>query len=466
MFAHREGDEPLWCVGFGGAALAPFVTADGHGSVYALVLYAGVVLLAACFAISHRAWPVAWRVFYAGASLFILGAASLARTVGTPAVLAVVALPFVVCVAGILPFAPATRKRGALRWLAILAALVTAIAHPLANSDRWIVTSAFVIAAVLWLLLVDRQADVPQSSVFVAARERPSVLDWIDAAVIPMLFAVQAVAAIGSAASPEYVWVSTTAVFLAFTWRRAVGSLRDASAFAAAALAIGAVSALPLEVPAGRVAGVVVLGLAALGMHSARPSRSWLAMGGALMLFAATLSLAALTQRVAYRFAPFETEASVTALIVALGLVVVARVWRAIRVATRASMGAQPEWTYARSLKLLVQVVTLAPWLWTFIWGFVELSMAFGPSTSTLLLVAYFAATAVACVAAGRARRAARLRQTGLALGLAAAGTAVYGANTYFDFGARIVAYLVTSAFLLGIAYWYRRPGASPAAAA
>jgi hypothetical protein len=42
----------------------------------------------------------------------------------------------------------------------------------------------------------------------------------------------------------------------------------------------------------------------------------------------------------------------------------------------------------------------------------------------------------------------------------------VYGANTYFDFGARIAAYLVTSAFLLGIAYWYRRPGVAPTAAA
>jgi len=43
-----------------------------------------------------------------------------------------------------------------------------------------------------------------------------------------------------------------------------------------------------------------------------------------------------------------------------------------------------------------------------------------------------------------------------------AAATAVYGAHAYFDFGARIVAYLVTSAFLLGIAYWYRRRGPAP----
>jgi hypothetical protein len=64
------------------------------------------------------------------------------------------------------------------------------------------------------------------------------------------------------------------------------------------------------------------------------------------------------------------------------------------------------------------------------------------------------------CVAVGRARRAARVRQVGLVLALGAASTAFYGASSYFDFGARILAYLVTSAFLLGIAYWYRRPGA------
>src|SRR6266545_743822 len=71
MFAHRENDEPLWCVAFGGAAVAPFVTSDGQGSVYVLIAYGAVVLLAGSFAISHREWPVAWRVFYAAAALLV-----------------------------------------------------------------------------------------------------------------------------------------------------------------------------------------------------------------------------------------------------------------------------------------------------------------------------------------------------------------------------------------------------------
>ena len=51
IFAHVENDEPLWCVAFGGAAVAPFVTSDGHGSVYALLAYGTLILLSACFAI-------------------------------------------------------------------------------------------------------------------------------------------------------------------------------------------------------------------------------------------------------------------------------------------------------------------------------------------------------------------------------------------------------------------------------
>jgi hypothetical protein len=123
-------------------------------------------------------------------------------------------------------------------------------------------------------------------------------------------------------------------------------------------------------------------------------------------------------------------------------------------------MGARPEWSYVGQARALVRAEILAPWIWAFLWVLIELSMAYSPSTSTLLLVTYFAVTAVACVGVGRARHSPRLRQTGLCLALVAAATAFYGATTYFDFGARIAAYLVTSAFLLGIAYWYRRSGA------
>jgi succinate-acetate transporter protein len=144
---------------------------------------------------------------------------------------------------------------------------------------------------------------------------------------------------------------------------------------------------------------------------------------------------------------------------VLVALIVTMRAWHALVTATRMSVTSRPRRAYAPSLRLMLRAIVLAPWVWAFLWVLFELAMAYSPSTSTLLLVTYFASTAVTCVAVGRARRAPRLRHVGLALALVAAATAVYGASSYFDPGARIVAYLVTSAFLLGIAYWYRRPG-------
>jgi predicted membrane protein DUF2339 len=461
VFAHGEEDEPLWCVGFGGAALAPFVTSDGRGSVYVLALYAAVVMLPACFAISHRNWPVGWRVFYLVAALFVGGVAELAHAGGTLAFTVALALPFVIAGAGIMPFAPAARKRGALRWLTLLAIAALLIAHS-PHDVAWIVASLTGAALVAWLVLLDHTADVPTSSVLASARTRTELLDWIDAAFIPLMFSgyLLRVLELGvgtvHAALPGF---ALAIVIGAFAWRRAVGALRDAAAFASVLLAIGATFALPLEQPTGRIAFLSALGLAVLSLHRARPSRAWLGMGAACLALAALGSLGALLGRPSYQFTPFGTEPVGTAIIVTIALAIVARFWPTLRIATRISLGERQEWTYASQLRRIIRIAVLAPWLWTFLWVLVELSMSYSPSTSTLLLVTYFAATGVACVAVGRMRRSASLRQTGLGLAVIAAVTAFYGATTYFDFVARIEAYLVTSAFLLGIAYWYRRAG-------
>ncbi len=461
VFAHGEGDEPLWCVGFGGAALAPFVTSDGRGSVYVLALYAAVVMLPACFAISHRDWPVGWRVFYLVAALFVGGVAELANTGGTLAFAVALALPFVIAGAGIMPFAPATRKRGALRWLTLLAIAALLIAHS-SHDVAWIVASLTGAALVAWLVLLDHSANVPTSSVLASARSRADLLDWVDAAFMPLMFSAYLLRVLELGVGTVHAAVPGFALAIvigAFAWRRSVGALRDAAAFASVLLAIGATFALPLEQPTGRIALFAALGIAVLNLHRARPSRAWLGMGAGCLALAALGSLGALLGRVSYQFTPFATEPVGTAIIVTIALAIVARFWPTLRVATRVSLGERQEWTYAAQLRRIIRVAVLAPGVWTFVWVLVELSMSYSPSTSTLLMVIYFAGTGVACVAAGRMRRSASLRQTGLGLAVIAAVTAFYGATTYFDFIARIEAYLVTSAFLLGIAYWYRRAG-------
>src|SRR5262252_2280899 len=79
LFAHAEQDEPLWCVAFGGAALAPFVTSSDEGNFFALVGYGAFLLFAASFAISHRAWPVAWRIFYLVSGFYVVTATVMSR---------------------------------------------------------------------------------------------------------------------------------------------------------------------------------------------------------------------------------------------------------------------------------------------------------------------------------------------------------------------------------------------------
>jgi len=459
VFARREDDEPLWCVAFGGAAVAPFVTSNGTGSEYALVAYGVVLLLFACFAISHREWPVAWRVFYLAAALFVVASAASASPNGTPGFLTALALPLVVGAVGVLPFAPDTRKRAALRWLALLALLASLAAHAPSVFDAWVISVGIFVAAALWLTIVDRMSGVAQSSILASTAGRSGLLDWLDVAAIPLLLSARASDVLPPGESASIFYGAAAILLLAFAWRRAAGSARDAAAGGLMMAAFAALMKAPLETPTGRVAALLVLSMAALMLHRMRPSLSWVAAGAIVLVAAAGLSVEALTGRAVYRIRPFLTEASFTAACVTVALIIVARTWRWLFDATRAAMTGRPEWTHAGGLRSMLRAVTAAPWVWAFVWGLIELSMAYSPSTSTLLLVAYFAATAVACVAVGRARRAARVRQAGLALGLAAAATSVYGASTYFGIGARIAAYLVTSAFLLGIAYWYRRPG-------
>lgn len=56
VFAHREDDEPLWSVGFSGAAIAPFVTASGKSNLVLLTAYGVAVLSLLCY-LANLVWP-------------------------------------------------------------------------------------------------------------------------------------------------------------------------------------------------------------------------------------------------------------------------------------------------------------------------------------------------------------------------------------------------------------------------
>jgi hypothetical protein len=473
-FARMEEDEPLWCVAFGGAAIAPFVTSDGTGNLYALLVYGLILLIFGCFGIGQRAWPVAWRVFYLAAALVSVSADWLARAHGASGLLATLAFPLIVGAAGVMPFAPESRKRAALRWLALLAlvaafggdrVLYSGLHHSWGPGEQLTFAAAILSAAALWLVIVDRSIDVPQSSLLARNAANHALLHWIDAAVLPLLFSFQAGRVVSQSSQLAVVYAVAAVMLFVFMWRRHVGPARDAGAFAFMMIAAAALVEFAPNATEIQIGLLLGLALVALGLHRLRPSRSWVVSGAIALFVAISMNLDTLTSRTSYTFTPFATVPSLSALAVTITLVIIARLWRWLFEATCVSMGTRKRRMYARPLRAMLKTVVVAPWVWAFVWVLIELSMAYSASTSTLLLVTYFATTAVASVAAGRMRNAPRVRQIGLALAVVAAGTAVYGASTYFDSGTRIVAYLVTSAFLLGIAFWYRRPGAATAEA-
>ena len=459
IFAHAEEDEPLWCVAFGGATAAPFATSNGQGNLYALVVYSAFMLVAATFAMSRRAWSIAWRVFYASSGLLTVAALALAHDDDLRSYFAVLALPIAVAAAGVLVFAPATRKRAAARWQALLAVVVAFDApHVRAANDAWTVTIALLIVATLWLAVVDRLDDVQQSSLLARNRDSATVLDTIDAALIPLAFCFRAASSVKAPVSPAVIDGVSALLLLAFAARRAPRSSRHAAVAACAVLVFSAIFMLNLEEPAGRVLALLALSLAAIGLNRLLPSISWIATAMIAALTAIVYSFGALVAQTPFRYTPFSTEASVTALVITAFLALVALLHRWIADTMPSDNALETDLTIA------VNTSRAAPWVWAFLWFYLELSKAYSRSTSTLLLVIYFASTAVAAVAVGHIRASARIRQIGLGLALLAALTAVVGATSYFDIGARVLAYLVTSAFLLGIAYWYRRPGATASA--
>jgi uncharacterized membrane protein len=435
LFAHAEQDEPLWCVAFGGAALAPFVTSSDEGNFYALVGYGAFLLFAASFAISHRVWSVAWRIFYLVGAFYAITAAAMSHQEGLPGFYAAFAFPIVIALAGVLPFAPFSRKR----------------------AEAGQITAALFGAAVLWLTLADRLDATKQSSLLARNDDNTTALEWIDAGIVPLILFFQATGAIEPLASRAFVEGLGAAVLLLFALRRELRPARDAAAAACAILAVAAVFQLKLEEPTGRLLALLGIAVAALIVNKARPSGSWIATSVVTTVIAASFSLFALVSRPSYTYTPFTGEPSLTAGLVTLFLILVARFRGWIADSARPIVAERSDRADAADLSFVRGLARLAPWAWAFTWILIELGKAFSRSTSTLLLVIYFAATAVTAVAVGHIRRSPELRQLGLALALLAAATAVYGATTYFDVGARVLAYLVTSAFLLGIAYWYRR---------
>jgi hypothetical protein len=446
-FAQRENDEPLWCVGFGGAAIAPFVANPDDVSATLIASYGLIVMLSACYALAGRDWPIANRVFAAVTALFVGALMAMPELDGGP--LYAVGLPLVVAVAGVLPATryprPATLARSPLRTLGVFAgaaALRTAFGTQLPLSTTG-VAAAIAVAGLVWLILLDLVGDKPAGDLLGGLLPNTSTIsEWIDGGWVPLAFAVALVVAADAGRWTNGALAGGAAlVLLVLAARRRAGALRDAIAFATTVCALASVVLMAErsnhEMAAG-IAGVAVLFFFA---NRAWPSYSWVWAGGIALVMASVASFILLAQRPEFAYTPFATRASATAFAVAVCWAIAARIAPHIPIDRGRAIGA----------------ASIAAWLWAFAWVKAELAHAYSETASTLLLVTYYAVTSVIAVGLGRARSVPLLRHTGLLLGLIAAFTAIRGARGLEAVWAQIAAYLVTSVFLLGIAWWYRR---------
>jgi len=431
-----EEDQPLWCVGFGGAAVAPFVTSSGEGTAPMLAAYGAAVLIAGGSALASRPWRVAARVFGAAAALFTV--ALLTLPLHQHSAELAVALPFVALLFGVAPFARGAVLRPRLRTLGLLAmaASFRFVAEPSPAPLAAIVTAAG--GGVLWLVLLELFDTEPASTLLDGlGSATPSLPDWIDGGVIPGGFALATALALNrpDAAMMACGIAGTALAVVAF--RREGGALRDALAMASFLTANSAV--LLATRSAANLATAAVAGNAALFalLHRPVPNRSWKWAPHAALVLAGIGALSLLTLRRSYEYTPFLTRESAAALAVAAAWVLTLRLSGAN--ATRPALC-----------------------VFAFLWVNQELAWAVSPAVATLLIVTWYASSGVACVGFGRARNEARLRHLGLALGVVAAMLAIKAAWALDSAAARIGAYLVVSGFLLGIAWWYRRPGAQP----
>jgi hypothetical protein len=435
VFAHTEDDEPLWAVGFSGAAVAPFVTASEHSNLLLLAAYGAAVHCTSGYALGARNWPIAGRLFLLAALAYTTVLAIGAERDGGP--LLAMAFPLAVAVLGVSPWIKGWRRRDRIRALGALAgvaALRTAIGTHLPFSHESV---AMLIAAagVIWLVLVDRTHVVTEPTT--PTRHEG---DWLDAAVVPLGFICASVMALdASARNSGLAMAAAGAVLLVTVARFPQGSLRDSAVFATVICALVASLLLLRGRPLDVTVAIAGLATACFAGNRAWRSVTWTAMGMIGLAWSALATINHLTVREPYLYEPFATNETLVALSVLAAVVV--------------------SWRLAAGDERLTRVLGAGAIAWAFIWVHQEILFAFNRTASTLLLVSYYALTSVAAVTVGRARRLAVLRHIGLALAVLAAGTALYGARNLTAIGARIGADLVAAVFLLAIAYWYRRPG-------
>lgn len=429
--AWREDDQSLFNVGFGGALLAPFVTSSGGGNAVLLLSYGFIVLMAGIASLGQREWTKAPLVASAG----IVWYAAVGETmVDGSARWAVVNAPgaFALGLGSLSIVLLEGAKRAAVVWPALLTALVVLVAvadSPAIDDPQFVFAVALTLAA---MAAGDRDRRgvrgavlgalvLPLGATAIALGTLADLTSWMGAAVAVAFAAMSAGAAWKDLGGERGTWAFTTTIQLGL--------------------------AIPLAADGDQL--VLCVALAVFGVASAlftqRLREPGIGLAGALWMVAATAEAFMMLQgRERYAYTPFLTQASLAAGAVSAAWVLLS--WHTARSVRPGSLLAQD---------LPRSVIRVAGWVVAFFWVRQELARAYSADVSGFLLVAWYAVSGVASIFIARARGLPMLRQVGLALSLFAALTALTQA-TALAIGWRVGSYLLTGAFLLGVAWSYR----------
>lgn len=423
--ALRAAEEPLFCVGLGGALLAPFVVSSGGGNVFVLAGYGWILIAAGTVALRTLGWRVALALIGAACALYAGTGYGLAHASASWIERHVPTVFALACAWAALAWG-VREVRGRLA----LAFLGTALAVQLPTdwgSDRLAVAIPAALAGTL--------------TAYGALRAGVTSREWrlAGAVLLPLGFFAAGVTALHTPGSASGALIAAGWTVLAFAaaWPTDPdGELH----LATAATASGTGLLLELHGAPERCIIALAVHAALFAMLLRRRRAQALAVPIAVGLAIASLwAFVQLDARAMYHYAPFLTLPSLAALACVAGWWVASSELR--RAGSALAHGFAP-----------------LPALAAFVWARQELVGAFAPDVATFLLIIYYALAGVGFILHGRRRARPRARAVGLALAFYAGIKALVQAWDISAIGLRVASCLLAGLFIALVAYWYRAP--------
>jgi uncharacterized membrane protein len=425
VLALRTADEPLFCVGLGGALVAPFVTSSDGGSAALLVGYGWIVIAAGVMSLRATSWRIAMLLLAAGCAVYAGAAHHLTSgdaswlERGIPSEFALACAWAALAWGG-----RGVRARLALAFLAVAATAqlsadwtpghpAFAIALGLAGTITAAVTPRFGTLTPRWRLVSTVLLPLGFLGAALGGFEQPDTLNG---------------------ASVALLWAALS--FVA-AWR--AEAERDLH-LAGAAMTSAAAVFLGLHGTPEWCVGTLAVHASLFSLLLRRRRSQALGVAIALVLAIAWgWSYLLLDERFPYIYPPFFTGASAAALAVVLG-------W----------------WAFARGARSLPPItpfpLRMVPLFIAFLWVRKELMGAFAADISIFLLIAFYALVGLGVILYGRLESLSRARAAGLALACYATLKALVHAWGISAIGLRVGSLLLAGVFIALVAYWYRAP--------